>query len=111
MKTEERKAKGLPVDSIQHSGGAPTKDGDSKPARPQFGNNRPLGKYNAFIELDKMRKGIPGNLAPIPDEVAVIGKAIPVVQTDLKRRREADDGDHRDYKRQNIEVSPLFFLL
>lgn len=56
-----------------------------------------------------MKKGLPVNLAPIPDEVAIVGKAIPVTHDNLKRRRDDDGGDDRAAKKQQMdEVSSPF---
>lgn len=120
MKTEERKAKGLPIDNFSNPAGKPVDAANSKAVdggdgvkpRNNAGRNNRGGqeKFNAFRELDKLRKGQTANLAPIPDEVAIVGKAIPVSVESLKRRRDDGDGDDRQAKRQQTtEVSHTSF--
>jgi lupus La protein len=62
------------------------------------------GKFNAFREMDKMKKGQAPALAKIPAEVEVVGKAVAVEGRGQKRDRE--DGDNKPSKKQR-EEEPL----
>lgn len=123
MKTEERKAKGLPVDEERprtRKEATPSVNGEATDEKPQRngggggyqGRRNGSEKFNAFREMERMRKGFPVNLAPIPDTVAIVGKAMAVSTDSLKRRRDDRDRDGDD-KRQKVsrnEVSIAVLL-
>lgn len=63
-------------------------------------------KFNAFREMDKMRKGGTPLLAMIPDTVAVVGKPLNFMTTDKGRKRErTEDGESKPAKAPKTQVS------
>ena len=117
MKTQERKDKCLPVD--EHRKKREDTSSDNKEGSKPSGNNGgggsnkggkrfggPNEKFNAFRELEKIKKGFQANLAPIPDTVAIVGKAVDVSTDTLKRRRDdRDGGEDKPKKVQKTDVS------
>lgn len=61
-------------------------------------------KFNAFREMNKIQEGRTGDLAKIPQDVEIVGKA-PAVDGGSKRKREDGDDDRREKK----ERAPLTF--
>ena len=108
MKTEDRVAKGLPVDSRPPR----ATDGEKKEGGGFKGPRKggPNDKFNAFRELEKMRKGLTANIAPIPEGVEIVGKAIPVSADSLKRRRDDKDDESKPPKQQKTEVRRLIYV-
>jgi lupus La protein len=85
-------------------------DGTSAP-RPSQPNPK---AFNAFREMDKLRKGGVPQLAKIPDTVAVVGKPLNGfmgAKDSRDKKRKADDGDgddDRDTKKEKKDVGVTF---
>lgn len=101
------KEKGIDTRTLRRSA-TPSTDrstpapGDKKPFAQAAGI-----RFNAFREMDKIRKGIPPALALIPDSVAVIGKPLHTFVDKSRKRGREESADERPAKAMKTEVCGL----
>ena len=91
--TMKAKAKGIDQKNVSR-GPASADHGTPAPGDKGANGSKPpfdkAQRFNAFKEMDKLRKGGQPHFAKIPDTVAVIGTP-PSFDREKKRNREADD--------------------
>jgi len=88
------KAKEKGIDQKTLYRGTPSTDtGTPGPSEKGFSATSSGQKFNAFREMDKLRKGGVPQLARIPDSVAVVGKPMSGYDKSKKRDREEDEED------------------
>ena len=87
--------------STDRSTPAPSENGANSTSKFSQNSNK---KFNAFREMDKLRKGGIPQLAKIPDTVAVIGKPLNFYDERSKKRERDDDERERPAKAVKPEV-------
>jgi hypothetical protein len=95
------KEKGIPESELHK--------GDSKPTAKGKQESRG-GKFNAFREMDKQRKGEKPQFAKIPETVAVVGTPVAVKSDNGRKRDREEDGEGRPAKEARPDVSLSFLI-
>jgi lupus La protein len=101
------KEKGIPEKELRRS----SEPKQKRENGPQGKFDKKDRKFNAFREMDKMKKGFAPDLAKIQDGVAVVGKPVVTAYEGLGKRGREDDGEKgKKVARTNDVSGRLFFF-
>jgi lupus La protein len=107
--TMKAKEKGIPTQELRR-GATPSTEGgkDGGPSGGKFSRDSKNKKFNAFREMEKMKRGGVPDLAKISEGVAVVGKPVQEVFEGLgKRGRDDDEGKGKKFVKRS-DVSRAF---